>query len=1399
MKESVHRPWTRVEELADQHNRLPPEEAASFLVQLAKDGEPPSVISLLGRWLSLPPLPSPFQAGIEIEGGYVLKEKIGEGGMGSVWRAEQKLVERDVALKMIHPALVTPDLSARFVKEIKTLGQLKHPNIVHIFGAGIHRSSEFPAIPFFTMELVEGLPLDQWAASRQGERRSQLRLIEAVCEAIQSAHERQIVHRDLKPSNILVQPNGRPIILDFGIARIASVIDGENAGGFSGTPQYAAPEQHLGRDAEFRIGQSVDIYSTGVLLFQILAGRPLFEFPKRASLTEIQRIVLESEIPRLGTIVSDCPSDLEEIIARALRRNPADRFYSMASFGRAVGRVLLALDKTTPSAPPWSPSIGAKVPGTEWRLKEFIGKGSAGEVWLAFHAQLEQSRVFKFCDTEEKARTLKRELTLYRLLKESIGQNSHFIPLHDVSLDEAPWYLMMDHVEACDLESWCNSRPGGLQAMPENQRLEIVAQAAEALQAAHEAGILHRDIKPANLLIHERQEEPHVLITDFGIGQIVSNDLSGQETRSGFTRTVSDLNWSVVSGTLLYLAPEVSQGKSSTARSDIFSLGVVLWQLLIGDLRAALDPAEWSSKISDPLLREDLFKCLSASPEKRWSSAGALAFSLRALTDRRAEDRRRQEEIKARELEAYRKGIARTAGIALLIIAAIGGLAWVAWERSVEVGKQRENVSIERTRATLGELQAVAELRSGDARPRLFSEMPKLEVRAAGLEAPLREVAIRILALPSFTAIDPGIIAVTNSSSIADRGERIVTPAPDGLEVLDLATDSRSHLKGSDTESPYFSPKINVSGLAAGAVNGQGDLRLWRINDPVSSLLVPGPIHSNCFAISPLTLTRSKSIAVAIARPDSSINVLLLGRTNSPLTLVRRSLEASNQFPESTPATLLSFSVTAEGVLAAASPTSGNVLFWKIADHSDQRLEGQLAGAAWHPDEVTSLRWSPVSDDLATGCRDGNLRIWRFVFTGLAPQTAPLLRADLGEPIRDLAWSTDGNLIAVLLESGTIQVLNAKAPTQPSLSTVRFSDARHLAFVTGNRLVAWGTRGHQVWGESGESVFAERRGSAGIVHVDFQENGVLTMTGLERTEFLNPSTLAWTAGFKAASLAPGCWQGRCLYFHDKVKWNVACFEPDLTASNLLRLPKGFSSLDRTEQVIASPQGRRAAWIYRDRLSCKRDAIEEGVAAESVSSPRLIAVSDREPQSAWVTNGREIHIFDHSAGKEQNITLDDEVLWLTFDPLSNLLACRTAAGVVFVNLSTSDRVLSPLSAPTSSPTPIAISPDGSWIIVSQSDQSLSIARLPPEELRWLNNGAELAALFKKASQLTSPYPRRVVSLDWNNAGSRLAAGTADGFVQVWSMSLLRTQLRLWKLDWGDQDLALDVPFVPIRLN
>jgi class 3 adenylate cyclase/tRNA A-37 threonylcarbamoyl transferase component Bud32 len=238
----------------------------------------------------------------------------------------------------------------------------------------------------------------------------------------------------------------------------------------------------------------------------------------------------------------------------------------------------------------WRPAIGQLVPNTRWVMEQKLGEGGFGEVWLGRNTTTKQARVFKFCFRAERVRFLKREMTLFRLLKERVGDHPNIVRLNDVYLDQAPFYVEMDYVEGADLQSWCEAH-GGVEGIPLATRLEIVAQAADGLQAAHEAGIIHRDIKPANILIGGKDAglaEVRVKLTDFGIGQVVSEESLKGITRAGFTQTMVG-NSSSGTGTQLYMAPELLAGKAASIRSDIYSLGVVLYQLLVVRLHRPLE------------------------------------------------------------------------------------------------------------------------------------------------------------------------------------------------------------------------------------------------------------------------------------------------------------------------------------------------------------------------------------------------------------------------------------------------------------------------------------------------------------------------------------------------------------------------------------------------------------------------------------------------------------------------------------------------------------------------------------------------------------------------------------------------------------------------------------------
>lgn len=294
---------------------------------------------------------------------YRLVGLIGEGGMGSVYEAEQDHPSRTVALKIIKPGISSPKLLRRFEQESQALGRLQHPGIAHIYEAGT-ADMGFGPQPYFAMELIRGRTLTDYATASLPKGRARLEIVARIAEAVHHAHQRGLIHRDLKPGNILVDESGQPKILDFGVARVT---DGDtqatsqtDVGQLVGTLAYMSPEQVLGDPLEIDIRS--DVYSLGVILYELLAGTLPYATGR---LPETIRAIREEEPARLGTLNRSYRGDVETIATTALEKDKSRRYGSAGELAADIRRCL----RDEP--------IVARAPSLPYQLRKFVRRNRA--------------------------------------------------------------------------------------------------------------------------------------------------------------------------------------------------------------------------------------------------------------------------------------------------------------------------------------------------------------------------------------------------------------------------------------------------------------------------------------------------------------------------------------------------------------------------------------------------------------------------------------------------------------------------------------------------------------------------------------------------------------------------------------------------------------------------------------------------------------------------------------------------------------------------------------------------------------------------------------------------------------------------------------------------------------
>jgi WD40 repeat protein/class 3 adenylate cyclase len=610
----------------------------------------------------------------------------------------------------------------------------------------------------------------------------------------------------------------------------------------------------------------------------------------------------------------------------------------------------------------WRPAVGLAIPGrVGWALERRLGEGGFGEVWLARHERTKQRHVFKFCFDVERLRSFKREMTLFRLLQDALGDRHDIARLYDVKLDKPPFFLESEWTEGGDLHDWA-SNVGGLPNTPLNQRIQIATDVANAVAAAHSVGVLHKDIKPSNVLISVTADgQVHPRLADFGIGFLADRSQLDRRhiTATGFT-VMTDASTPTGSATRLYAPPELLAGKPFTIQGDVYALGVLLYQLAVADLNRPLAEG-WERDVPHELLREDIAACVEGDPQRRLQSAAELVRRLQSL-DQRAQARQREQLAKDAALRRKRMfRAAAVACVALILLSAIMLLGFLRERRlrNQLAESQRQAAANEKTakqNEKLAERRLVQGLTSaGDA---LQASNQILRARDVYADAIL---AARKQAMPHDAAMSG--LSYTYQLS----------PAP----LLHLYVD-----RGISTTDVVFSPDGRVIAAA---------VPLWAVENPSASTApsattTPTTTQAttrntpwNCIALFDVTTGSIKKLLRGHGR-----HVRSLAFTSNGKQLLSGSDDGTARLWDVDSATELrrfevkhddgaAVAFTRDDKYALVASNDQTVRIWNVDTGKLVRaISNGAAGQIW------TFALSPDQKLLATGGHRGRLRLYNF-------------------------------------------------------------------------------------------------------------------------------------------------------------------------------------------------------------------------------------------------------------------------------------------------------------------------------------------------------------------------------------------------------------------------------------
>ncbi len=514
-------------------------------------------------------------SGRVLDGKYRLGNLIGEGGMGQVFDATVLSTEERVAVKLLKSTVVNKNAKRRFRLEAEAMSALNHPGAVKV--VEFKQASE--GLTYIAMERLFGPTFSD--LRRAGKFASPERVVELMaqaCDVVAAAHGSGIVHRDLKPTNLILhridRERSQVKVLDFGIAKFMDGLHGSgltSTGEMVGTLTYMAPEQSRGRP----VSPATDVYALGVILFEALAGRLPFEARTAAELIWMQA---SAPAPALSTFRPDITGDLDDLVARCLSKRPENRFSEAGALARALSTIRAARPLDDPQSTRTlrvNPSLWVgTVLDERYELHEWIAPGRfRSHVYRATHLRTGASVAVRVWRTGKGA-VRDCLIEAFRNEARAMGvRHPNLIAIVDLGFTDECVYIVTEMVESSSLREILQTHP-----LPRSLTRELIQGAADAIGALHGKGIVSGGLSPETIRVTGPPEHPaQLLLSPLGLTNLKQ------------VEALLDPEWDVEGDRMRdYMSPEQRGGAVPDPRSDTFSLGLLLLEMLGGQIHASL-------------------------------------------------------------------------------------------------------------------------------------------------------------------------------------------------------------------------------------------------------------------------------------------------------------------------------------------------------------------------------------------------------------------------------------------------------------------------------------------------------------------------------------------------------------------------------------------------------------------------------------------------------------------------------------------------------------------------------------------------------------------------------------------------------------------------------------------